>query len=51
VLTVGTDTWDVDVIPPEKKDQPFQDHITLIKENGIYVLNLMNTGQLVKNKA
>jgi len=51
VLAVGADTWGVDVIPPEKKGRPFQGHITLIKENGIYILEVMNTGQLVKDKA
>jgi len=51
VLAVGSDTWGVDVIPPEKKDRPFQGHITLIKENGIYMLEVMNTGPLVKDKA
>jgi len=51
VLAVGSDTWGVDVIPPEKKDRPFQGHITLIKENGIYMLGVMNTGPLVKDKA
>lgn len=47
VLAVGADTWGVDVIPPEKEGRPFQGHLTLIKENGIYILENMNVGPLV----
>ncbi|UOM35324.1 cyclase family protein [Acuticoccus sp. I52.16.1] len=47
VLAVGADTWGVDVIPPQNPDRPFQGHITLLKENGIYILEVMNTGPLV----
>ena len=46
VIAVGADTWGVDVVPPEKDGRPFYGHVTLLKENGIYILETMNTGQL-----
>ena len=49
VLAVGADTWGLDPIPPHKPGRPFQGHITLIKDNGIYILEVMNTGALVKD--
>lgn len=51
VLAVGADTWGVDVVPPQNADRPFQGHITLLKENGIYILEVMNTGPLVEDEA
>ncbi len=48
VIAVGADTWGVDVIPPEKEGRPFYGHVTLLKENGIYILETMNTGQLAR---
>jgi kynurenine formamidase len=48
VIAVGADTWGVDVVPPEKENRPFFGHVTLIKENGIYILETMNTGPLAK---
>jgi kynurenine formamidase len=49
VMAVGADTWGVDVVPPEKEGRPFFGHVTLLKENGIYILETMNTGQLAKD--
>jgi kynurenine formamidase len=49
VLAVGADTWGVDVVPPEKEGRPFQGHITLLKENGIYIFEVMNSGSLVRD--
>lgn len=49
VIAVGADTWGVDVVPPEKEGRPFIGHVTLLKENGIYILETMNTGQLAKD--
>jgi kynurenine formamidase len=48
VIAVGADTWGLDVVPPEKENRPFFGHVTLLKENGIYILETMNTGQLAK---
>ncbi len=48
VIAVGADTWGVEPIPPEKEGRPFYGHVTLLKENGIYILETMNTGQLAR---
>jgi len=45
-VAVGADTWGVDVVPPKKGDKVFYGHVTLLKENGIYILETMNTGRL-----
>ncbi|WP_169545049.1 cyclase family protein [Sneathiella aquimaris] len=49
VMAVGADTWGVDVVPPQKEGRPFWGHVVLLKENGIYLLETMNTGPLVKD--
>lgn len=51
VLAVGADTWGVDVVPPQNKDNIFGGHIILMVENGIYLLETMQTGPLVRDKA
>jgi kynurenine formamidase len=51
VIAVGSDTWGVDVMPAPDPTRPFQGHVILLKENGIYLLETMNTGPLVKDKA
>ncbi|MCF8466422.1 MAG: cyclase family protein [Sneathiella sp.] len=48
VMAVGADTWGVDVVPPEKEGRPFYGHVILLKDNGIYILETMNTGPLVR---
>lgn len=48
VMAVGADTWGLEVVPPEKEGRPFIGHVTLLKENGIYILETMNTGQLAR---
>ncbi len=48
VIAVGADTWGVEPVPPEKEGRPFYGHVTLLKENGIYILETMNTGQLAR---
>ena len=47
-MAVGADTWAVGAIPPIEDDKVFYDHITLLKENGIYLLETMNTGHLAR---
>ncbi len=49
VMAVGADTWGLDVVPPEKKGRAFWGHVILLKEHGIYILETMNTGPLVKD--
>lgn len=51
VIAVGADTWGLDVVPPQRADHPFAGHVILLKENGIYILETMNTGPLVDDKA
>ena len=47
-MAVGADTWGVDVVPPAKGDKVFDGYESLLKENGIYILESMNTGRLAK---
>ncbi|MFT4613706.1 MAG: kynurenine formamidase [Bacteroidia bacterium] len=51
VVAVGADTWGVDVVPAADPNRTFQGHVILLKENGIYLLETMNTGQLVRDSA
>ena len=51
VVAVGADTWGLDVVPSPDPDRPFQGHVILLKENGIYILETMNTGPLVRDGA
>jgi len=45
-LAVGADTWGLGAVPPRPGDKVFYDHAILLKENGIYILETMNTGRL-----
>ena len=45
-LAVGADTWGLGAVPPKAGDKVFYDHVILLKENGIYILETMNTGRL-----
>jgi len=47
-MAVGADTWGVDAVPPKEGDKVFYGHITFLKNNGIYILETMNTGRLAK---
>ena len=51
VVAVGADTWGVDAMPPADPARPFQGHLILLKEHGIYLLETMNTGPLVRDGA
>lgn len=51
VVAVGADTWGVDVMPAPDPLQPFEGHLILLKDNGIYLLETMNTGPLVRDEA
>jgi kynurenine formamidase len=51
VVAVGADTWGVDVVPPQNKDNIFGGHVILMVENGIYMLETMQTGPLVRDNA
>ena len=45
-MAVGADTWGVDVVPPKKGDKVFYAHVHFLKNNGIYILETMNTDRL-----
>ena len=47
-VAVGADTWGLDVVPPVKGEKVFYGHVHLLKENGIYILETMNTGALAE---
>ncbi len=51
IVAAGADTWGLDVVPPPDPTRPFQGHVILLKENGIYILETMNTGPLVRDGA
>ncbi|NND66633.1 MAG: cyclase family protein [Halioglobus sp.] len=51
VVAVGADTWGIDVIPSPDPARGFQGHVILLKDNGIYLLETMNTGPLVRDEA
>jgi len=48
VIAVGSDTWGLEPIPPQKEGRPFFSHVILLKENGIYILETLDTGPLAK---
>lgn len=51
VVAVGADTWGLEVIPFEKGVGIFEVHQILIPKNGVYILENMNTAELVADKA
>jgi kynurenine formamidase len=51
VIAVGADQWALEVIPFEPGVGVFEVHQILLARNGIYILENMNTGPLVKDKA
>jgi kynurenine formamidase len=51
VVAVGADSWGLEVIPFEPGLGVFEVHQTLLAKNGIYILENMNTAQLVRDQA
>ena len=51
VVAVGADSWAVEVIPFEKGVGVFEVHQILLARNGVYILENMDTSELVKDKA
>jgi hypothetical protein len=49
-IAVGADTWSLDVIPPIEGDKFVYGHVELLKKNGIYILETMNTGRLAEEE-
>jgi kynurenine formamidase len=50
VVAVGADTWGVEVLPFESKNI-FEVHQILLAMNGTYILEVMNTADLARDKA
>ncbi|SET39498.1 cyclase family protein [Oceanicella actignis] len=47
-MAIGADTWGVEPIPPAPGDGAFYGHVIALKENGVYLLETMNTGPLLR---
>ena len=45
-MAVGADTWGLGAVPPRAGDKIFYDHVVLLKQHGIYILETMNTRRL-----
>ena len=43
-MAVGADTWGVEPVPPAPGDGLFYGHTIFLKQNGVYLLENMNTG-------
>lgn len=50
VAAIGADTWALEAIPFEKDAALFEVHEILLPRNGVYILENMNTEELVKDK-
>jgi kynurenine formamidase len=51
VIVVGADTWAVEVIPGEDKDEAFPVHVTLITNNGIHIIENVRTDLIAAEAA
>lgn len=51
VAMVGSDSWALEVLPAEPNAGAFEVHQILLAQNGIYILENMNTEAMVKDKA
>lgn len=47
-MAVGADTWGLEPIPAPEGDKVFYGHVTFLKKNGIYILETMNVGPLLR---
>lgn len=50
VVAVGADTWGLDVLPNPNPELVFPVHQELLAKNGIYILENMNTAELVADE-
>ena len=46
-MAVGGDTWGLEPVPAAEGDGTFYGHVILLQQNGIYILETMNTGPLL----
>lgn len=49
VMAVGSDTWGLEAVPAAPGDGTFYGHVVLLKDNGIYILETMNTGPILRD--
>ena len=49
-IAVGADTRGVEAMRPMKSNKVFYSHVTFLNENGIYILETMNSGRLAKER-
>lgn len=49
VMAVGADTWGMEVVPAETEGDAFRAHQVLQTENGIYILENMDTRELARD--
>ena len=47
-MAVGADTWGLEAVPAIAGDKLFYGHVTLLKDNSIYILETMDTGRLAR---
>ncbi len=50
-VAIGADTWGLEVLPFEKGSGVFEIHQILLARSGVYILENMDTAELVKDKA
>ena len=51
VMAIGADTWGVEPVPPAPGDGAFYGHVIALKDHGIYLLETMNTGPVLRDGA
>ncbi|XEU69003.1 cyclase family protein [Tistrella mobilis] len=51
VVAIGADSWALEAIPFEEGAGVFEVHQILLPQNGVYILENMNTAELAKDKA
>lgn len=51
LIAVGADTWGVEPVPAPEGDGVFYGHVSLLQEKGIYILETMNTGPVLRDGA
>ena len=49
LMAVGADTWGVEPVPAPKGDGVFYGHVLLLQEQGVYILETMNTGPVLRD--
>jgi kynurenine formamidase len=51
VVAVGADTWGVEAVPFANPNRIWEGHQTLLAKNGIYILEVMDTRALARDRA